>query len=332
MPRPDLSRTLRRTVFALFLALVPIVSASLARAAEYPTRPVKIIVQTPAGTAPDVICRLVAEQFAKLWGQQVLVINQPGGGGTVAARTAVTAAPDGYTIFMPAASIFVSMPELYPDLPFDVSRDLVPIGFVGEQPLALAVRPSLGVNSLQELIALSREQPTKLNLASIMPVGSLPNLTGELFRARSGAQITSIPYPGDAEAMGDLLSGRVQMIFESLPGLSGLVTEGKLKILAFATPKRLPNFPEIPTIAELLPGFEAVGWFVLVAPAKADPGILGKLARDLESVLSQPEFRKRLLDLATYTRQMTPDQTNDFIHSEQQMWKPVLRQIVAKMR
>jgi len=319
-------------VFALLLALKSIVSGSFACAADYPTRPVKIIVQTPAGTAPDVICRLLAEQLAKLWGQQVLVLNQPGGGGTVAARAAVTAAPDGYTIFMPATSIFVSMPELYQDLPFDVSRDLVPIGFVGEQPLALGVRPSLGVNSLQELIALSREQPAKFNLANIMPVGSLPSLTGELFRARSGAQITSIPYPGSAEAIGDLLSGRVQMIIESLPGLSGLVSDGKLKILAFATPKRLPNFPEIPTIAELFPGFEAVGWFVLVAPAKTDPAIIGKQARDLETVLGEPEFRKRLLDLATYTRPMTPGETREFIRSEQHVWKPVLQQIVAKMR
>src|SRR5258708_4985361 len=143
-------------------------------------------------------------------GGRAPVLTRGGGGGPLPPRPAVTAAPDGYTIFMPATSIFVSMPELYRDLPFDVSRDLVPIGFVGEQPLAIAVRPSLGVNSLQELIAFSREQPGKLNLATIMPVGSLPNLTGELFRARSGAQITSIPYPGDAEAMSDLRSRRVQ--------------------------------------------------------------------------------------------------------------------------
>jgi len=158
------------------------------------------------------------------------------------------------------------------------------------------------------------------------------NLTGELFRARSGAQITSIPYPGDAEAMSDLLSGRVQVIIESLPGLAGLVSDGKLKILAFATPKRLPNFPKIPTIAEVLPDFEAVGWFVLAAPARTDPAIIGKQARDLETVLTQDEFRKRLLDLATYTRLMTPGETSEFIRSEQHLWKPVLRQIVAKTR
>ena len=155
-------RALMSIMFAVLLPCAAIVSIGTARAAEYPAHPVKIIVQTPAGTAPDVICRLLAEQFARLWKQQVVVVNQPGGGGTIAARAAVTAAPDGYTLFMPAASIYVSMPELYRDLSFDVSRDLAPIGFVGEQPLALAVSPSLGVNSLQDLIATSRKQPERL--------------------------------------------------------------------------------------------------------------------------------------------------------------------------
>jgi len=319
-------------VFFVLLLIAPVVSSGMAHAGDYPTGPVKIIVQTPAGTAPDVICRLLAEQFAKLWEQQVLVLNQPGGGGAIAARAAVSAAPDGYTLFMPAASIFVSMPELYRDLSFDVSRDLAPIGFVGEQPLALAVRPSVGVNSLKELIAISREQPAKINLATIAPVGSLPSLAGELLRARSGAQITSIPYPGTAEAISDLLSGRVQMIIESLPGLASLVSDGKLKVLAFASPKRLPNFPDVPTVAELLPDFAAVGWFVLAAPARIDAANINKLSRDLKTVLTQPEFQKRLLNLATYTRPMTPGETSEFIRSEQQIWKPVLQQIMAKTR
>jgi tripartite-type tricarboxylate transporter receptor subunit TctC len=318
-------------LFALLL-IVPLASPSMAYAADYPTRPVKIIVQSPAGTSPDVVCRLLAEQFAKLWGQQVLVLNQPGGGGTIAARAAVTAAPDGYTLFMPATSIFVSMPELYRDLSFDLSRDLAPIGFVGEQPLAFAVSPSLGDNSLQQLIAMSKEQLAKINLATIMPVGSLPNLAGEVFLARSGAKITIVPYPGGAEAVSDLLSGRVQMTVESLPGMAGLVSDRKLKILAFATPKRLPNFSDVPTVAELLPDFAAVGWFVLAAPAKTDAATIGKLSRDLKTVLTQPEFQRRLLDLATYTRLMTPGETGKFIRSEQQLWKPVLQQIMAKTR
>ncbi len=323
-------QALMSIMFSVSLLFAPVVSTGMARAADYPTRPVKIVVQSPAGTAPDVVCRLLAEQFAKLWGQQVLVLNQPGGGGTIAARAAVTAAPDGYTLFMPATSIFVSMPALYRDLSFDVFRDLAPIGFVGEQPLALAVTPSLGVNSLQQLITMSREQPAKINLATIMPVGSLPNLAGELFLARSGAKITIVPYPGGAEAVSDLLSGRVQMTIESLPGMAGLVSDGKLKILAFATPKRLPNFPDVPAVVELLPDFAAVGWFVLAAPAKTDAANISKLSRDLKTVLTQPEFQTRLLDLATYTRLMTPGETSEFIRSEQQIWKPVLQQVIAR--
>jgi len=188
------------------------------------------------------------------------------------------------------------------------------------------------VNSLNELIAISKEQPARFNLATIAPVGSLPNLAGELLRARSGAQITSIPYPGTAEAISDLLSGRVQMIIESLPGLAALVSDGKLRILAFASPKRLPNFPDVPTVAELLPDFAAVGWFVLAAPKRTDAANISKLSRDLKTVLTQPEFQRRLLDLATYTRLMTPGETSGFIRGEQQLWKPVLQQIIAKTR
>jgi tripartite-type tricarboxylate transporter receptor subunit TctC len=169
---------------------IPIASAfsgASAKAEDYPARPVKIIVQTPAGSSVDVTARILANHFTNLWGQQVVVLNLPGGGGTIAARAAATAAPDGYTMFMPATSIFVSMPELYPDTSINLSRDLVPVGFVGEQPLAIAVSPSLGVNSLKDLIALSQKQPEKINWAAITPVGTLPHLTGELFRSRSGA-------------------------------------------------------------------------------------------------------------------------------------------------
>jgi tripartite-type tricarboxylate transporter receptor subunit TctC len=247
-----MANSFRATAFAAML-FVSALAGTSANAEDFPARPVRIIVQAPAGSSPDVIARILADRLTNLWGQQVIVLNRPGGNGTIAARAAVTAAPDGYTIFMPAASIFISMPDLYPDRSFDVSRDLAPVGFVGEQPMTIAVSPSLGVNSLQELIALSQKQPGKINLASY-PVGQLPSLTGELFRTRSGADITSVPYQGPAEAVSDLLSGRIQVIVDALTGVSGLVADRKLKILAFASEKRLPDFPDVPTVAEALPG------------------------------------------------------------------------------
>jgi tripartite-type tricarboxylate transporter receptor subunit TctC len=257
-------------------------------------------------------------------------LNQPGAGGTIAARAAATALPDGYTLFMPATSIFVSMPELYRDLPFDVSRDLVPAGFVGEQPMAIAVNSSLGVNSIQELIAYSKKQREGINWAALGGVGSLPHLTGELFRTRSGAKLTNVPYAGTPQAANDILGGRIQMIIESLPSLQGLVAGGQLKLLALASEKRLPDFPDVPTVAETLPGFQAIGWFALVAPARTDQVIMSKLARDLATIVARQELNKNFADLGTYTRQMSVVETKEFIRTQQQMWKPVLVQLDPK--
>ena len=300
------------------------------KAQEFPARPVKIIVQAPAGSSLDVIARILADNFANLWGQQVIVLNQPGGAGTIAARAAAIAPPDGYTLFMPATSIFVSMPELYRDLSFDVSRDLVPVGFVGEQPMAIAVNASLGVNSVSELIDFSKKQGQGVNWAAVGGVGSLPHLSGELLRIRSGANLTSIPYPGTPQAVSDLIGGRVQMIIESLPSLQGLVTGGQLKVLAFASDKRLSEFPAVPTVAETLPGFLAMGWFALVAPTRTDPMVLSKLGRDLGTIIVRPELNRKFADVGTYTRPMSAVDTSEFIRSQQQVWKPVLQQLDLK--
>jgi tripartite-type tricarboxylate transporter receptor subunit TctC len=300
------------------------------KAEDFPSHPVKLIVQAPGGSSLDVIGRILADQFASLWGQQVLVLNQPGAGGTIAARAAVTAQPDGYTLFMPATSIFVSMPELYRDLAFNVSRDLVPAGLVGEQPMAIAVNSSLAVNSIEELIAYSKKQREGINWAAIGGVAGLPHLTGELFRIRSGGKLTSIPYAGTPQAANDILGGRVQMIMESLPSLQGLVAGGELKLLAFASDKRLPEFPAVPTVGETLPGFLAMGWFALVAPARTDPAIVNKLSRDLGKAVASPELNKKFVDIGTYTRPMSAAETREFIDSQQEMWKPVLRQLDLK--
>jgi tripartite-type tricarboxylate transporter receptor subunit TctC len=299
------------------------------QAEDFPSRPVKIIVQTQAGNSLDVIGRLLADQFTRLWGQQVLVINHAGGGGGIATRAAVSAPPDGHTLFMAASSIFVTMPELHPDLPFDVSRDLVPVGFVGQQPMAIAVSPSLGVNSLPELFALANRRPNGIDYAA-GAVGGIPHVTGAWLRSASGANLTYVPYPGVAHALGDIIGGRVPMAIESLPVLDSVVAGGHLKILAFAADKRLPDFPDVPTAAETLSGFVAMGWFVLVVPAGTNEAIRAKLGRDLSTVLARPDLQKRFADLGTYTRPMSADETDEFISSEKKLWRPVLKQLDLK--
>jgi tripartite-type tricarboxylate transporter receptor subunit TctC len=316
-----------RIICSFSILLASTLSAPAATGGDYPTRPVKIIVQSPPGNAPDVVGRILADELAKMWGQPVLVINHVGAGGSMAARAAVAAPADGYTLFMPATSIFVSMPELFRSLPIDVLRDLAPVGLVGEQPLAIAVRPTLGVNSLPELFALANMRPNGIDYAA-GGVAGLPHMTGAWLRSASGANLNYVPYPGVAQAMNDILGGRIPMAIETPAVLKSIADAGYLKILAVASAQRLPDFPNVPTVAETLPGFVAIGWFALVAPAGANEAIREKLAQDLAKVLSRPELQRKFEQLGgTYARPMSVDETNEFIRGQQKLWQPVLRQL-----
>jgi tripartite-type tricarboxylate transporter receptor subunit TctC len=321
-------RTLRPWVriAGLWLLAVAAVAGSPAQAQDYPANPVKLVTQGAPGSGPDVIARILADHLGRLWGQQVLVLSHPGAAGSAAARVAAAAPPDGYTLYMPATSAFVVMPEMLPNLPFDLERDFARIGFVGEQPMMFAVAPALGVNSLAELIARSKARPGEILYAANLR-GSFPHLTVELFRRRTGADLTYIPYQGAAGGLQDILGGRISMIAESLPPLFGAIQAGSIKPLAVASVKRLPNFPDLPTVAETSPGFAAMGWFVLLAPAGTPDAIVRKVNGDLAKVLAQPEFQKRFQELGTFVRPMTPAETTDFIRGEQQLWRPLVRQL-----
>src|SRR5712691_1060877 len=319
-------RTFRPRFQILWLWCLAIASGLPAQAQDYPANPVKLITQGAPGSGPDVIARIVADHLGRLWGQQVLVLSLPGAAGSAAARVAAAAPPDGYTLYMPATSAFVVMPEMLPNLPFDLERDFARIGFVGEQPMVFAVAPALGVHSLAELIARAKARPGEILYAANLR-GSLPHLSVELFRRRTGADLTFIPYPGVAGGLQDILGGRISMVAEGLPPLAGPIQAGSIKPLAVASVKRLPNLPDLPTVAETSPGFAAMGWFVLLAPAGTPEAIVRKVNRDLAKVLEQPEFQKRLQDLGTFVRPMTPLETTEFIRSEQQLWRPLVRQL-----
>jgi tripartite-type tricarboxylate transporter receptor subunit TctC len=316
----------RLQVVWLWLLAIAAVAGLPAQAQDYPANSVKLVTQGAPGSGPDVIARILADHLARLWGQQVLVLSHPGAAGSAAARVAAAAPPDGYTLYMPATSAFVVMPEMLPNLPFDLERDFVRIGFVGEQPMVFAVAPSLGVNSLAELIARSKARPGEIFYAANLR-GSLPHLTVELFRRRTGADLTFVPYQGATGGLQDILGGRIAMIAEGLPPLFGAIQSGSIKPLAVASTKRLPNFPDLATVAETSPGFTAMGWFVLLAPSGTPEAIVRKVNRDLAKVLEQPEFQKRFQELGTLVRPMSPAETTEFIRSEQQLWRPLVRQL-----
>jgi tripartite-type tricarboxylate transporter receptor subunit TctC len=309
------------------LLATPTPAGFSAHAQDYPAGPMKFITQLAAGGGTDPAMRIVIDHLGRMWGQQTTLINQPGAGGAIAARAASAATPDGYTLYMAIASTFISLPEIQPNLPFNVN-DFVPIGFVGEVPMAIAVSPTLPVNSLPELIAYSRTQPGGLSVA-IPNRGGIPHLATELFRERSGAELTYVFYPGSAQAMSDVISGRVQMIIE---GLAGPLAGGQVKLLAVASPTRLASRPDLATVSETVPGFAASGWFVLVAPSGTPSSIVQKVSVDLREVLARPDVKQKFDELSLSTRPMSSQELGDFIRSERQLWKPVIKQIGLAMQ
>jgi tripartite-type tricarboxylate transporter receptor subunit TctC len=295
----------------------------------YPARPVRLINQAALGSATDVVGRLVADQLAKRWGQPVITDNRPGGGGVVAAQAAAQSAPDGYTLFFAAASSLVIAPHLHRSLPYEPDRDFVPVGFVTEIPLVIAVRASLQAQSLQELLALAAHTPGAIEYAANAP-GTFPHLAGELFARRAGVKLTFVPYKGAAAALQDIAGGRIAMIVEGVSGISAALQSGQVRPLAVTSDKRLPDLPDVPTVSESLPGFAAVGWFALFAPVRTSSAVIDKVHADLRSVLAQPEVVARLQALGSYPRYMTREHFAEYVRKERALWGSIVQQIDLK--
>ena len=322
---------LRRLLMSGSGALLCAVAQMAPAAENYPSKPVKLIVQGAVGSGPDVLARIVGQHLERTWKEAVVIVNQTGGGGMIAAQMAASAARDGYTLYVPTITTFVILPEMHDKLPFDLDRDFVPIGLVAQTPMMIAVAPSLGVNSLPELVALAQKRPSDLFYAANSR-GSLPHLAAELWRDRAGAPMTFVPYAGFTAGLQDLMGGRVSMIVESAGALAGAVKAGTVKPLAVASSARLSNYPELPTVSETIPGFAAVGWVALAAPSGTPTGLIRKISDDLNAALSDPALVGQFQDLGAVARPMTSAQTQEFIRSEQQLWRPVVRQMGLRSR
>jgi tripartite-type tricarboxylate transporter receptor subunit TctC len=320
----------RTSRFALAAVAVCVWGSGQALANDYPKRPVTIIVPAGPGAGPDVITRIVAERLSQAWGHQAVVSNRPGGGGMIATQAIAGAERDGYTLFMPLSSTLTVMPELQPKLPIDLDRDLVPIGLLGVQPMMIAVHNSLGINSLSELVARGKSRPTDLLVGAAR--GTIPHMTWEMFRSRAEIGATFVSYPSVARAVQDAIGGTVNLIVESSAGLAPALQSGALKPLAVSASARLPNYPDVPTVAEAMPSlgaFEAGGWFTLMAPGGTPEAVLSKLSADLRAVLGQGELKQRYEALGTYVRLLSPTETADFIRTERDRWRSIVRQVGA---
>jgi len=303
-----------------------------ALAQSFPTKPVRIISDSAPGSAIDTNLRIIADGLSEHWGQQVVIENRPGAGGAISATVAAEAAPDGYTIYAPALSIFLTVPGKAPNLPVHLPRDFTAIGLTAEQPMSIGINPKLGINTLPELIAQAKKQPGSVSFA-VTGVGRLTHLTGELLQIRSNIKLQMVPYTGgSAQALADIIAGRVSLVIEGYAGLAGAYQSGQLKALAVASAKRLPHLPNLPTVAETIPGFVAVGWQCVVAPIGTPQEIVRKISDDLRAVLVKPEVMDKLAARGGYVHPANPTEAEAFVRSQQELWKPALEQVALQLQ
>ena len=300
----------------------------IAARAHSQTAPIRILVGAPAGGTTDTMARSLGVEFGKVLGRLVIVENRPGAGGNIAAEAVTKAAPYGNTLLMSFTSHAINA-SLYPSLPFDPEADFTPLTMVSTSPAMLVAHPSLPANNIRELIALAKARPGKLNFAS-GSLGSSVHLAGDAFKMMSGAYIVNIPYRGTAPAIQDVLAGQVEMMFANVGNAQAHVRAGKLKALGVTSAKRLTAFPDVPAIAEVLPGFESSAWFGLFGPARMPLELVKRMAEAAKQAIATPEVRRRIEAEGATPVGNTPQEFARFVHTDIQRWRKVVKFSGAK--
>jgi tripartite-type tricarboxylate transporter receptor subunit TctC len=310
----------RRIAAALVLSL----AAAAAAAQGYPSKTVRIISPFPPGQATDIMARLLADNLAHSLGQPFIVENRGGAGGALGTEVAAKAAPDGYTLLMGTIGPLAISPALYSKLGYDPVRDFAPISNLGLTPQTLVVSASSDLKTLKDLV--ERAKRTPLDYAS-SGNGSASHLAMEMFRAASGVQLNHVPFKGSSDAQTQVLAGRVPVMFDAIPGVAAQIKAGKLRALGIASPERSPFFPDVPTIAEQgYPGFAAVGWIGIVAPARTPDAILDRLNAEARRALDRPEVRERLAALSFLPAGDSREHFAAFIRDEAAKWAKVVKE------
>lgn len=314
----------RWALAATLLATTP------AFAQNYPAKPVRLIVPFPPGGSTETLARLLGGKLSETWGQQIIIDNRPGASGVIGTEMGAKAAPDGYTLLMGSGAPLTIVPGFNPKLPYDPLKDFAPITNVAAVPNVFALHPSVPAKDVKALIALARARPNQLTFAT-NGAGSPGHLAGELLNAMAGARMTHVPYKGAAPATLAVVSGEVSMTFTTTPAVLPQAKAGRLKIIAVTTLQRLPQLPEIPTVAESgLAGYEAISWFGLVAPAAVAPELLKKIYADALQVLNTSDMRNRIASLGATPIANTPDQFRAQIRDDLAKWARIIKLSGAK--
>jgi tripartite-type tricarboxylate transporter receptor subunit TctC len=308
------------------LALAAICGATAAQ--NYPAKTVRMVVGYPPGGPTDVLARIVSQKLTQAWGQQVIVDNRPGASGMIGAEFTARAAPDGYTLLMVPVTYAVT-PSLFSKMTYDVEKDLAPVAQVAAAPFILVVHPTLPVKTVKDLIALDRRNPGQINFASAS-TGGMPHLAGELFNSMTGVKMVHIPYKGAAPATTDLLSGQVTLMFNNMLSAMPQVKAGRLRAVAVTSLKRSAAVPELPTIAETVPGYEANGWYGAFAPAATSKELIGRLNAEMNRIMKMPDVTQRLAGDGVEAVGSTPEQFGAYLKQEVAKWGKVVKASGAK--
>ncbi|MGZ5038265.1 MAG: Bug family tripartite tricarboxylate transporter substrate binding protein [Usitatibacter sp.] len=308
---------------ALFVSLA---AASLAAGAQaWPSKPVKIIVPFAAGGTTDVVARLLGQKLGDVWGTTVVVEDRAGAGGNIGADAAAHSPPDGYTLFMTSGSIVTANPYMYKSLTYDAARDLVPVSGVATGPQIVVVNPASPFKDLREFIAYAKANPKKINFGSA-GFGTQTHLATENFAYAAGIDMTHVPYKGESTALTDLMGGQIHMVTPNLTAAINLVQQGKLRALAVMSRERIPQLPDVPAVAETLPGFENAGWFALMAPAGTPREVIDRIHRDTAKILQSDDFRAKLAQQGMTPQLASPAELGALIHEESARWAKVIRE------
>jgi tripartite-type tricarboxylate transporter receptor subunit TctC len=300
-------------------------------AGTYPDKPIRLVVGVPPGGSTDLIARIVGEQLGKQMGQPVVIENRGGAAGNIGAELVAKAPPDGYTLFLAPIGTVAINPSLYASMPFDPVRDFAPVSQLTSLPMVMLLNPSIKATTVQEFVAYARANPGSVNFAS-GGSGTGTHLAGELFKMRTGIEMTHVPYKGNGPAMTDLLGGRVVVMFDQISTGLPQLQSGKLRALGVTTAKRSPAVPEIPTLAEVgLPGFDMTTWHGIVAPAGTPPAVIAKLNAEVVKAVNTPEVREKFKTNGIDPVSSTPEQFGALIQSEIARWRDVVKASGAKV-
>jgi tripartite-type tricarboxylate transporter receptor subunit TctC len=317
-----------RTTLAIAAVLAPGITPALAQKDKYPDKPIRMIVPFVPGGGTDIVARAIAQKLTEGLGQSVIVDNRAGGGGTVGAETAVRAAPDGYTIIMVSGS-YATNAALY-KLAYDPIRDVTPIALIGETGFMVSLHPGVPVRSIKELIALAKAKPGVLNYGST-GTGGITHLATELFDMMAGIQMTHIPYKGTGAALTDLLGGQIQIMFGAMPSLVPQNKAGKVRGIAVTTAKRNNAVPDMPTVGETLPGYEAILWYGMFGPKGLPKEIVSRLNSEVGKALALPDVRERMAGEGLDIAGGAPEQFRDILNRDIPKWVKVVKEANVKV-